>query len=278
MPLLESALQEVDAELVAANPRHGEGKVAATRDADAIILHGGVPMPRESIVVSAAARSLPHGALGVDRIASGGADERGIYVTNAAGLNAIEAAEHTIGLLLRWRELVRMQSTLHAGLLQRHTDELHAYRGRVRRVTGETLGIVGVGRARPGGAAGARRRPAGDRQPPATSSLWSRTASACRWSAWTSCSTRAHFVTLHRREPGSTRHLIDARRIADENLDPPANRARRGGGPGGTVPGAVEGDLAGAALDVTEPEPIRTESCATLENVWSRPIPAANSA
>ena len=45
--LLEPALQEVDAELVAANPRTAEELVAAARDADAIILHGGVPMPRE---------------------------------------------------------------------------------------------------------------------------------------------------------------------------------------------------------------------------------------
>ena len=43
------------------------------------------------------------------------------------------------------RKLVRMNTYVHDGRWQRHSSELHAYRGRVRRITGQTVGIVGLG-------------------------------------------------------------------------------------------------------------------------------------
>jgi phosphoglycerate dehydrogenase-like enzyme len=39
-----------------------------------------------------------------------------------------------------------MNAYVHEGRWQRHSRELHAYRGRVRRITGQTVGIVGLGR------------------------------------------------------------------------------------------------------------------------------------
>src|SRR5918912_238245 len=105
------------------------------------------PALSEALAALTRCRIVARTGVGVDRIDLAAAAERGIYVTNAAGCNAIEVAEQTIGLLLALaRKLVRMNAYVHDGRWQRHSAELHAYRGRVRRVTGQTLGIVGLGR------------------------------------------------------------------------------------------------------------------------------------
>jgi D-3-phosphoglycerate dehydrogenase len=280
-PLLEPALQEVDAELVAANPRTAEELVAATRDADAIILHGGVPMPRESIVALGRCKIVARTGVGVDRIDLAAADERGIYVTNAAGCNAIEVAEHTIGLLLALaRKLVRMNAYVHAGRWQRHTDELHAYRGRVRRVTGQTLGIVGLGRV---GRQVAPRAQGVGLQVIATDPYLEPAVAAGLGVPLVGLDellTRADFLTLHCPLTGETRHLIDARRIAQMKPGAYLLNCARGEvvDPAALYQALVEGHLAGAALDVTEPEPIDPSSpLLTLENVLVTAHTAANS-
>ncbi|MCY4442345.1 MAG: hypothetical protein OXE53_19315, partial [Deltaproteobacteria bacterium] len=43
------------------------------------------------------------------------------------------------------RKLVRMNQYVREGRWRRHTAELHAYRGPVSRIAGQTLGIVGLG-------------------------------------------------------------------------------------------------------------------------------------
>ena len=67
--------------------------------------------------------------------------------------------------------------------------------------------------------------------------------------------TRADFVTLHCPLTEETRHLIDARRIAQ--LKPGAYLLNCARGevvdPAALYQALVEGHLAGAALDVTEP-------------------------
>jgi D-3-phosphoglycerate dehydrogenase len=74
------------------------------------------------------------------------AAEFGMKVCNAAGCNSIEVAEQTIGLLIAVsRKLVRMNQYVRDGKWRRHTAELHAYRGPVSRIAGRTLGIVGLG-------------------------------------------------------------------------------------------------------------------------------------
>src|SRR5918912_712242 len=105
------------------------------------------PALSEALAALTRCRIVARTGVGVDRIDLAAADERGIYVTNAAGCNAIEVAEHTIGLLLALaRKIVRMNAYVHAGRWQRHSAELHAYRGRVRRGGGPRRAVPGAGR------------------------------------------------------------------------------------------------------------------------------------
>ncbi|TMA06611.1 MAG: phosphoglycerate dehydrogenase, partial [Deltaproteobacteria bacterium] len=144
--LIKPILDEIDAELVIARPKTDEEVAEAGRDADAMILHGAAPFTREIISQLRRCKVVCRTGVGVDRMDLQAAAERGIAVCNAAGCNAIEVAEQTIGLLIAVaRKLVRMNQYVREGRWRRHTTELHAYRGRVYRIAGRTMGIVGLG-------------------------------------------------------------------------------------------------------------------------------------
>jgi len=144
--LIKPILDEIDAELVIARPKTDAEVAEAGRDADGIIMHGSVPFTREIIAQLKRCKVVCRTGVGVDRMDLQAAAEFGVIVCNAAGGNSIEVAEQTIGLLIAVaRKLVRMNQYVHDGKWRRHTAELHAYRGPVSRIAGRSLGIVGLG-------------------------------------------------------------------------------------------------------------------------------------
>ena len=144
--LIKPILDEIDAELVIERPKTDTEVAEAGRDADAIIMHGAVPFTREIISQLKRCKVVCRTGVGVDRMDLQAAAEHGVIVCNAAGRNAIEVSEQTIGLLIAVaRKLVRMNQYVRDGKWRRHTAELHAYRGPVSRIAGRTLGIVGLG-------------------------------------------------------------------------------------------------------------------------------------
>jgi D-3-phosphoglycerate dehydrogenase len=109
-------------------------------------MHGSVPFTKQIISQLKRTKVVCRTGVGVDRMDLQAAEEFGIKVCNAAGCNSIEVAEQTIGLLIAIsRKLVRMNQYVHEGRWRRHSAELHAYRGPVSRIMGRTLGIVGLG-------------------------------------------------------------------------------------------------------------------------------------
>ncbi|MGH7768742.1 MAG: C-terminal binding protein [Candidatus Binatia bacterium] len=144
--LIKPILDEIDAELVIARPKTDAEVAEAGRDADAIIMHGSVPFTREIIAELKRCKVVCRTGVGVDRMDLQAAADFGLKICNAAGCNSIEVAEQTIGLLIAVsRKLVRMNQYVRDGKWRRHTAELHAYRGPVSRIAGRTLGIVGLG-------------------------------------------------------------------------------------------------------------------------------------
>src|ERR671914_3106015 len=116
------------------------------KDADGIIMHGSVPLSRDIIAQLKRCKVVCRTGVGVDRMDLKAASDHGLIICNAAGCNSIEVAEQAIGLLIAIsRKLVRMNQYVRDGKWRRHTAELHAYRGRVYRIAGRTLGIVGLG-------------------------------------------------------------------------------------------------------------------------------------
>ena len=144
--LIEPILRDGDAELVVARPTNDQELVEAGRDADGMIFHGALPFTREIIEKLNRCKVVCRTGVGVDRLDLAAAREHGVTVCNAAGCNSIEVSEQMIGLMIAIsRKLVRMNQYVREGRWRRHTAELHAYRGPVSRIAGQTLGIVGLG-------------------------------------------------------------------------------------------------------------------------------------
>ena len=144
--LIEPILREADAEMIVARPSTEDEVAEVGRGADGMIFHGALPLTREIMSKLDRCKVICRTGVGVERLDLVAAKEHGIVVCNSAGCNSIEVAEQMIGLLIAVsRKLVRMNQYVREGRWRRHTAELHAYRGPVRRIAGQTLGIVGLG-------------------------------------------------------------------------------------------------------------------------------------
>lgn len=279
--LLLPVLAEIDAELAAANPRNGEEFIAAARNADAVILHGSIPLPEEVLRELPRCRIIARTGVGVDRIDLDAAERLGIQITNAAGCNAIEVAEQTIGLMFALaRKLVRMNTYVHEGRWQRHSRELHAYRGRVRRITGQTIGLVGLGHV--GRQVAWRAHALGLRvlaTDPYVDAAIARDHHA-ELLPLEALLPQVDFLSLHCPLTDETYRLIGAAELAQ--MKPSAYLINCARGPiidhDALYQALVTQKLAGAALDVTDPEPIPIDSpLLKLDNVLVTAHTAANS-
>lgn len=279
--LLLPVLAELDVDFVAANPKSGEELVAAARDADAIIMHGSVPLTAETLEGLKRCKVIARTGVGVDRIDLDAAQRLGVAITNAAGCNAIEVAEQTIGLMFSMaRKLVRMNAYVHEGRWTRHSAELHAYRGRVRRITGQTVGIVGLGHV---GKQVAWRADALKLRVLAVDPYLDAAQARELHAELTTLDAmlpQVDFLTLHCPLTDETQHLISAPQLAQMKPSAYLINCARGPvvDPQALYDALVAGKLAGAALDVTDPEPIPTDSpLLSLDNVLVTGHTAANS-
>jgi len=279
--LIKPILDEVDAELVIERPKDDAAVAQAGRDADAMIFHGAIPFTREIISQLKRCKIVCRTGVGVDRMDLAAAREYGIIVANAAGCNSIEVAEQTIGLLIAVaRKLVRMNQYVHEGRWRRHTAELHAYRGPVARIAGRTLGIVGLGRVGRQVAPRAQglkmRVQAVDPylEPGIASDLGVPLVSleeAIRTS---------DFISLHAPLTGATRKMFGRAQLAAMKPDAYLINCARGGlvDTEALYHALASGRIAGAALDVTDPEPLPGDHpILTLSNVIVTAHTAANS-
>jgi D-3-phosphoglycerate dehydrogenase len=187
--------------------------------------------------------------IGLDNIDVAAATERNIPVTNVPDYCLVEVAEHALALLLA---LARKVAFYH------HETKQGRYALQagppLRRIEGQTLGIVGLGNigrklAEKGAALGlrilattrSRRQPLPDVRLVALDELLA----------------ESNYVSLHLPLTAETRHFIDAAQLA--KMKPSAyliNTARGGLIDRVALAAALAGGrLAGAALDVQDPEP-----------------------
>jgi D-3-phosphoglycerate dehydrogenase / 2-oxoglutarate reductase len=273
--LIKPILDEIDAEMVIARPKTDAEVAEAARDMDAMIMHGAIPFTQEIISQLKRCKVVCRTGVGVDRMDLQAAAERGIIVCNAAGCNSIEVAEQAIGLLIAIsRKLVRMNQYVHEGKWRRHTAELHAYRGRVYRIQGRTLGIVGLGHVGQQVAPRAQGIKLNVQavdpylDPKIAKNLGVKIVSLDELIE------TSDFISLHAPLTSQTRKMFSKPQFETmKNTAYFINCAR-----GGLVDtealfdALVAGEIAGAALDVTDPEPLpRDHPLLTLENVIIAP-------
>ncbi len=279
--LIKPILDEIDAELVIERPKTDAEVAQAGRHADAMIFHGSIPFTKEIIEQLERCKIVCRTGVGVDRMDLAAAAKRGIVVANAAGCNSIEVAEQTIGLLIAIsRKLVRMNQYAHEGRWRRHTAELHAYRGRVSRIAGQTLGIVGlghVGRQVAPRAQGLKMRvQAVDPylEPKIAAELGVLLVSLDELIR------TSDFISLHAPLTSETRKMFSRAQFEAMKSSAYLINCARGGlvDTEALYDALVRGQIAGAALDVTDPEPLPGDhKILALPNVIVTCHTAANS-
>lgn len=186
--------------------------------------------------------------IGLDNIDVDHATSRGIPVTNVPDYCLTEVAEHTLALLFA---LARKVHIYHRAAGAGTYDLKAGFP--LRRIEGQTLGLVGLGQialrvAEKARALGLRvigtSRTPGDRQ-------------GIAWHPLEELLAQSDFVSLHAPLTDETRNLIDPPRLA--RMKPTAfliNTARGGLIDHQALAAALAGGkIAGAALDVQSPEP-----------------------
>lgn len=203
------------------------------------------PIDAELIAGAPGLRAISNYAVGYDNIDLAAAAKRGIPVGHTPGVLTDATADLTFALLLAAaRRLPETMDSVRAG--QWVTWDPSSYLG--VELAGATLGIIGAGRigqavAQRAGGFGMRVTTTSSRSSPQETTELLRTAD---------------LVSLHTPLNEATRHLIDAQAL--EQMKPTAiliNTARGGLVDHHALAAALNtGTIAGAALDVTEPEPI----------------------
>ncbi|MBX7168257.1 MAG: C-terminal binding protein [Pirellulales bacterium] len=242
-----AALAAIDAELIVAPQRSVDAIRALAPQADAIMTTW-MRVPAEVIDAAVHCRIVARLGIGLDNIDVAAATRRGIPVTNVPDYCAIEVAEHTLALLLA---LARRVAFYHRETKSGRYDLQAGFP--LRRIAGQTLGIVGLGTI--GQAVVPRAAALGLRI--VGTSRTRREVPGVAWLPLDELLQASDFVSLHLPLTPASRQLIDAAALA--KLKPEAcllNTARGGLVDHAALAAALAaGQIAGAALDVQDPEP-----------------------
>lgn len=243
-----SILAEYDAELVVAPDRALATLIALAEGVDAIMTNWS-EVPAELIDAAPRCRIIARLGIGLDNIDVRHASRRGIPVTNVPDYCLTEVAEHTLALLLA---LARKIGVFHANARAGRYDLAAGFP--LRRIEGQTLGIIGLGQI---GRRVAQKAQAFGLQVMVFNRSPKAPPPGVTLTDIHPLLSHSDFVSLHVPLTAETRHMIGAAHLA--LMKPTAfliNTARGGLVDHAALAAALQTDrLAGAALDVQEVEP-----------------------
>ncbi|MBX9790441.1 MAG: C-terminal binding protein [Pirellulales bacterium] len=241
-------LAAADAELVVADDKTEAGLAAQAAAVDAIMTNW-VRVPESVIAAGPKLRIVARLGIGLDNIDIAACTKRKIVVTNCPDYCLIEVAEQALAMILA---LGRKVAFYHLESKQGRY-ELQAGPP-LRRITGQTLGIVGLGNI---GRKLAEKALGIGLKVIAADKVRGTLPAGVAWREFDELLAESDYVSLHVPLLPSTKHLMGREQFA--RMKPSAylvNTAR-----GGLVDQAAlaealaAGQLAGAALDVQETEP-----------------------
>jgi D-3-phosphoglycerate dehydrogenase len=225
---------------------------AALAEADGLIIRSGTRVSAEVLDGPLKLRAIARAGVGVDNIDVPAATRRGIVVMNTPGGNTVSTAEHTLALMLALvRNVAQANASLKAGKWDRNK-----FTG--TQLEGKTLGIVGLGRV---GQSVARRALGFDMKvlgfdpflSPARAAELGVESVGRLDDLWPACD----FITLHTPLSPETRNVINADVLARMRRGVRILNCARGGliDEAALVQALDSGHVAGAAIDVFDPEP-----------------------
>jgi len=200
-------------------------------------------------------RILANMAVGYDNVDPEVAAAAGVWLTNTPGVLAETSADFAFALMLGLaRQLGRSEADTRAGGWKTWTPT--AFLG--ADVHGATLGIVGMGEI---GEAMARRAAGFDMRVLYASRTRKPALEArhgYRWASFEELLAQSDFISIHTPLTAETRHMFGAPQFALMKREAMLINTSRGGviDQDALVVALRAGELAGAALDVTDPEPL----------------------
>jgi len=230
--------------------------IKAVKEYDAIIVRGRTKLTRDIIMEAQSLKVIGRAGVGLDNIDLKAAAEKGIRVVSSPQASTIAVAEATMALILALARMIpEANKTLKEGLWLKSKFVGFELRGKV-------LGIIGFGRI---GKAVAKRALAFDMKVMAydirdikeeAESMGVKVATTLE-----ELFKESDIITLHIPLNESTRHMIGEKEISLMKRGAIIVNTSRGGiiDTKALLKALKEGKLAGAALDVFENEPPRTE-------------------
>jgi D-3-phosphoglycerate dehydrogenase len=245
---------------------------ADLKDADALVVRSATKVTREMIDRAPMLRVIARAGTGVDNVDLPAATARGIVVMNAPGANSLSVAELAMGLIL---SLARNIPAADASMKSSKWEKSKFAGTEIR---SKTLGLVGLGRI---GQEVATRAHAFEMKVIAHDPFISAEMAAALGSELVSLDelcARADYISLHLPALPSTRQLFNAERFAKCKKGVRiVNTARGELIDEAALADAIEkGQVAGAGLDVFDPEPPQNWRLAALPQVVATPHIAAS--
>ena len=253
-----------------------EDLIAAAEGADALMASTREALNSAALAAMPSVKVISRYGVGLDNIDLDAATANGIIVTHFPAYCTDEVADHAMALILTLnRRIVELDRDLHDGAWARHRATTTAIlRGPVRPLRELTLGIIGFGRI--GQSVARRAKPFGltllASDPYIDATPFD--ALGAERVELDVLLNRADIVTIHCPLTPETRGLLNGARLT--HLKPEAVLVNTARGPIVDLPALVDalgsGRLAGAALDVVDPEPLPLDHpLYTLPNVILTP-------
>jgi D-3-phosphoglycerate dehydrogenase len=244
---------------------------AAAGDLDAVITSWGIRIDREVIGALKRCVVIGVGGVGVDMVDVEAATAAGIVVTNVPDVFIEEVADQAMMLLLN---IARMTPLMTKMAREGQWYEARPILSRQDRLLGSTLGLFGFGNVAK--ATASRARAFGLRiiaHDPYVSEL-EISAAGVEPVSFGELLERSDYLSVHAPHNAETEHAIDA--AALRRMKPTAGLINTARGPlvdgEALIEALREGVIAGAGLDVTEPEPLPPDSpLLSMDNVIVTP-------
>ncbi len=257
--------------------------ITAAKGADVLLVGTTPHTTRKVLEALPDLKMVGRSGVGVDSVDLAAATELGICVTNTPGINTSEVADHAMAMLLSiTRKISEQNAALKSGAWSDRPKVVEKFRGQLRRIAGNTVGIFGLGNI--GKAFATRVRGFGPEKiiaydpyvPQTTADLF-----GVQLVDFDTLLAESDFLTVHSPATAETRHIfnIDAfRKMKSSAIF--INCAR---GPivdeAGLQEALQTGEIVAAGIDVTEVEPLDAESpMLKLENLTISPHVAGASA
>lgn len=228
----------------------------ALAEAEALIVRSATTVDADMLAAAPKLKAVGRAGVGVDNVDIPAASSSGVAVFNAPGGNTIAAAELTVGLLISVaRKIPSAEASLRSGAWDRA-----AFKG--VELKGKTLGLIGAGRI--GGEVAVRAKAFGMDVVVYDPYLSEERASDLGVDLVTleEVIARSDFITIHVPLTDETRGLVGADLLKEMKETAFIVNAARGGIIDEVALAAAlqAGEIAGAALDVYETEPLPDDS------------------